>query len=273
MGMIRRLAAAGFWKAALVLSKPPTKAEPRWFQVRSGPLRGLELHMDPRDGASSEMIEGIYDDFLFDALKKRNVLRDGAVVWDVGAHVGYDSMAFASLIGSGGRVCAFEPNPYNAERLRQHLARNLHLGGRVELHECAVASLDGELPFRLSPSHFLSSIGYLNLDDQYPSDRISGATYDQLQTVMVRVRTLDSLLNEGLLAPSLVKIDVEGSESQVLEGGHGLLTRIKPHLLIEVHSIKNMFLIQKMLLNCGYAAKFFDDPRHRSSSRGFVFAQ
>lgn len=273
MGWIRRLLAAGFWKAALTLSRAPTEAEPRWLRVNSGRLRGLELYLDPRDGASGEMIKGIYDDFLFEALGERDALRDGAVVWDVGAHVGYNSMVFASLIGPAGRVCAFEPNPYNAERFRRHLGKNQHLSERVDLRECAVASVDGELPFRLSPSHFLSSIGYLNTDGQYPSDRISSATYGELHSVLVPVRTLDSLFNEGLLPPSLVKIDVEGAETQVLEGGHELLTLVKPQLLIEVHSIKNMFLIQKMLLSRGYASTFLDDPRHRSSSRGFVLAE
>lgn len=96
---VRQLLAAGFWKAALALSRTPTEAEPRWHQVKSGPLQGLELYLDPRDGASGELVAGICDDFLFWELRERDALREGAVVWDVGAHVGYDSMVFASLAG------------------------------------------------------------------------------------------------------------------------------------------------------------------------------
>lgn len=270
---IRQLLAAGFWKAALVLSSAPTEAEPRWHQVKSGPLQGLELYLDPRDGASGEMIAGIYDDFLFQALGERGALRVGAVVWDVGAHVGYSSMVFASFVGSNGRVYAFEPNPHNVGCFRRHLSKNQHLSERVELLECAVARMDGELPFRLSPSQLLGSIGYLDTDGQYPSDRISKETYDKLQTVLVPVRTLNSLLGEGLAPPDLIKIDVEGAEAQVLEGGGDLLATVKPQLLIEVHGIKSMFVIQKVLLSFGYTSAFFDDSRHPSSSRGFVLAE
>lgn len=270
---IRQLLGAVFWKAALALSSAPTKAVPRWHQVQSGPLQGLELYLDPRDGASGEMVAGIYDDFLFQELAERDALRDGAVIWDVGAHVGYDSMVFASLVGPGGRVYAFEPNPHNGERFRRHLARHLHLRERVELHECAVASLDGELPFRLSPADFLGSIGYLDTDTQYPSDRIPRDTYDKLRPVLVPARTLDSLFREGLLPPSLIKIDVEGAEAQVLEGGTELLTQVKPQLLIEVHNIQSMFAIQRMLMSLGYALTLVGDPRHPSSSRGFVIAE
>lgn len=270
---IRELFAAGFWKAARALSSVPVRAEPRWHEVRSGPLQGVELYLDPRDGSSGEMLAGIYDDFLFEALEEHGAFNEGAVVWDVGAHMGYDSMVFASLVGSEGHVYAFEPNPYNGERLRRHLARNLHLSDRVELHQCAVSSLDGELPFRLSSDYFLGSIGYLDMGDQLPSDRISHEMYERLQSVVVPVRTLDSLFNDGLLPPSLVKIDVEGAEAQVLEGGSDLLALVKPQLLIEVHSIKSMFAVQRMLLSHGYVPTFFDDLRHPSSSRGFVVAE
>jgi FkbM family methyltransferase len=229
--------------------------------------------MDPRDGASGEMVAGVYDDFLLQELGERGALGKGAVVWDVGAHVGYHAMVFASLVGPGGRVYAFEPNPHNGERFRKHLTRNRHLSQRVELYECAVANLDGELPFRLSRAQFLGSIGYLDTDGQYPSDRIDRTTYDKLQRVLVPVRTLDSLFGEGLLPPSLVKIDVEGAEAQVLEGGSELLALVKPQLLIEVHSIRSMFIIQKMLLSHDYSTTFLDDSRHPSNSRGFVLAE
>ena len=273
IGTVRQLLAAGFWKAALALSKAPTRAKPSWHKVKSGSLQGLELYLDPRDGASGEMVAGVYDDFLFRELERRGALRHGAVVWDVGAHVGYNSMVFASFVGPDGRVYAFEPNPHNGERLRRHLSRNRHLGQRVELHDCAIASVDGELPFRLSRSHLLGSIGYLDTDGQYPSDRIDQATYDKLRTVLVPVRTLDCLFADGLLPPSLVKIDVEGAEAQVLEGGSELLALLKPQLAIEVHSIKSMFVIQKILLSHGYSSTFLDDSRHPSSSRGFVLAE
>jgi len=272
MGQIRRWLVAVLWKAALTLNEPPGEAEPHWSRVKDGPIRGAELWVDLRDGASREMIEGVYDDFLFDAIADIDILADGGVAWDVGAHIGYHSLVLASLVGKAGRICAFEPNPYNVARFRRNMGKNQHLSESVELHECAVAALDGQLDFRMSPSYFLSSIGYLDTDGRFPSEQVPKASYTRLQTVQVPVRTMDSLLEEGLLPPSVVKIDVEGAEVLVLEGARNLLSSLKPALLIEVHNIQNMFLIHRMLLEQGYDPSLLGDARHQSGSRGFVLA-
>ena len=272
MVKIRQLIGSVFWKIALSLTTPPTKAEPSWLQVKAGLLQGTELFVDVRDGASREMIEGIYDSFIYDALGNIGILKDSISIWDIGAHIGYHTLAFAALVGSSGCIYAFEPNPYNMERLRQHLEKNQPLATRIKLMDCALSNLDDQLPFRFSPLYFLSSIGYLDTTGTYPSERISKSTYNKLETTMVPVRKADSLIKEGLPPPALIKIDVEGAEVQVLEGAQDLLSTHRPALIIEIHNIKNMFLIQEILLNLDYKSRFLDAQQQSSSSRGFILA-
>ncbi len=53
----------------------------------------------------------------------RALLRPGAVVFDVGAHIGYHTVRFAALVGRSGRVYAFEPHPANVRLLRRNVER------------------------------------------------------------------------------------------------------------------------------------------------------
>ena len=71
--------------------------------------------------------------------------------------------------------------------------------------------------------------------------------------------------------PSIIKIDVEGAESLVLEGAVELLSKYKPLLLIEVNNITQMFYVQKRLLKIGYNLEILD-KEHTSLSRCFIIA-
>ena len=53
----------------------------------------------------------------------------------------------------------------------------------------------------------------------------------------VKARRLDDLIDEGAIPPpGLIKIDVEGAEEFVLEGGANLLRKHRPHIILEAHS-------------------------------------
>jgi hypothetical protein len=98
--------------------------KPKWTEVKSGPLKGGQLYLtaDLFEGWN-EMISGRYDSFIYDEIERCcNIV--GAVCWDIGAHFGYHSFSFASLVGENGQVYAFEPNPFNVARFKMHLEKN-----------------------------------------------------------------------------------------------------------------------------------------------------
>ena len=96
------------------------------------------------------MHEGTYDSFIYKVIDEFGPMK-GSTIWDVGAHIGYHSLAFAALVGPSGHVVAFEPNPYNIKRLHQHLERNVDLGKHITLMTCALSNVDGEEDFVFSP--------------------------------------------------------------------------------------------------------------------------
>lgn len=138
--------------------------------------------------------------------------RSGDCVWDVGANVGTYTRQFLELVGLAGHVIAFEPLPENATLLRSLASRP-----QLTVVEAALADHDGMASFTTSgksgeTSHIENSSDGLN----------------------VRVARGDSILEEGIPKPDVIKIDVEGFEGDVLDGFPNVLQSTRC-ILIEVH--------------------------------------
>ena len=134
----------------------------------------------------------------------------GDLVFDIGAHVGDRSLAFAAL---GARVVAFEPQPLLAAFLRRGLARR----DRIELVEQALGAAPGVGELRVSrATPTVSSMNARwtrNIGARNPG--FAGVRWDR--RVEVPVTTLDRMIDiHG--RPDFCKIDVEGHEADVLAG-------------------------------------------------------
>jgi FkbM family methyltransferase len=235
--------------------------------VRGGVLTGRWLFVRDRN-FFGQMVAGEHDAYLFNYLQ--NVDLRGQLICDLGAHIGYHSMAFAELTGEQGRVLAFEPNPFNLERLRIHLRRNGDLAERIEVMPVALSDRSGVTTFHYSArvDDATSSGGYL---DEGESPLTAGiyrrAGFQQCE---VATTTLDEVLpGDGARSVALIKIDVEGAECLVLDGGRRLIQRDRPLLLIEVHSVAAMLGLAQRLPGLGYTLEPLEIA---SSSRCFVVA-
>jgi len=270
-----------FGKRALEILIPQTgfrrtderrELTPEWAKVMAGPLQGHHLLLDLKSPVfwHRKMMEGQYDSFIYDALDKYGSIEEAAV-WDVGAHVGYHSLALAALVGAAGHVVAFEPNPYNVNRFRTNLQRNSELAKRVTVMTCALSNVDGKTSFLFSPDVDSGRSSGSHLDDATVPG--SPDEYQGFARTTVTTAKVDSLLlKKGLRPPSIMKIDVEGAERFVLEGARELLASRKPLLFIEIHNVTMMFHVQKLLTNLGYVMEILDED-HTSLSRCFVMAK
>jgi FkbM family methyltransferase len=142
----------------------------------------------------------------------------GGTAVDVGANQGFFSYALSEVAG---RVVAFEANPDYARFARWMLR------GRAEVHEVAVSDRAGRATFYVPLSEKGMVLHFAGNLKQTHSQFRNQKTYD------VELRTLDSY---DLRDVRFIKVDVEGSERDVLDGAKATIARDRPVLLLELLS-------------------------------------
>jgi FkbM family methyltransferase len=136
------------------------------------------------------------------------------------------------LVGSKGRVFAFEPMPKNLLYLKEHLRLNSITN--VTVIEAAVSDCSGVVSFD-EGSH--SSMGNISLQG----------------TLQVKTITLDELIHTGEVPnPDYIKLDVEGAEIQVLLGAKSLLKNAHPTILLATHGRDVHHQCCQFLTSLGY---------------------
>jgi FkbM family methyltransferase len=148
----------------------------------------------------------------------RRLLRPGHTVIEVGANMGYHTLAMAEEIGPTGRLHAFEANPAIARLLDATIQVNGFLD-RVALHPKAALAQKGEVEFAVHPDHCGSAHLAVPQDQPCYTGR-----------VRVPAVALDEELGQ-LGAVDLIRMDAEGSEPLVLRGAAWLIAR-SPNLAI-----------------------------------------
>lgn len=154
-----------------------------------------------------------------------DALHSGDVVWDVGANIGLYALFAARCVGSQGKVVAFEPEP----QTRTLLCRNSELN-HLENVTVEAYALDKENAVKLLYRSATANPGTHSLVQRRDYKlRRKGIT---VQTV----RGDDLIRDHSMAHPNVMKIDVEGSECDVLLGMAGILRSEKLRtLIVEVH--------------------------------------
>ena len=127
-------------------------------------------------------------------------LKKGDTVIDAGANIGYFTLFFSKLVGEKGKVIAFEPDPINFDILKKNIELNKITN--VELVKKGISNKNESM--RLYKSTV--SGGHSLIKNEW------GKEYTDIQTV-----TLDEYFKEQKI--DAIKIDVEGFELEVIEGG------------------------------------------------------
>lgn len=137
-------------------------------------------------------------------------IKQGGTVIDIGAHIGDHTIAYAR---KAGRVFAFEPNPVSFQCLAHNLAQEKN--DHVILCDVALGDRTAWVP--LSGNNGQPGGGYIG---------------EHMKVADVLMRPLDQYEIE----PDFIKIDVEGYELNVLQGGEQTINTHHPVMVIEINS-------------------------------------
>lgn len=156
---------------------------------------------------SPQVLTGSYEPHVYAFLT--NCVRAGDFVVEIGCNVGFHTVRIAELVGIGGRVLGFEPNPTSRSVLLDNLIV-CGLRNRVTIRSEAVGDRDCTVAFhalRDEPAgSYVVRDGAPNWADSLPGEQIEVVMVD----VARELRALDR-------RPDLIKVDVEGNEIPILE--------------------------------------------------------
>lgn len=176
-------------------------------------VQGHKMNVNGQDMSWSPLllVKNAYEEQVIRVFE--NEIKQGAVVLDIGANIGYHTLTAAKLVGQDGKVFAFEPEPTNFALLVKNVKINGYSNviavkkalsnkrgkARLFLHKtyCGVPSL--------SQNNVPNSSGYVEVD----------------------VETLDELFKDYEGRIDFIKIDVQGGEMAVLEGGRNIIEKNK----------------------------------------------
>ena len=159
-------------------------------------------------GLNVEVREGLYP-----------LVKEGMSILDIGTNIGETLLQFARLTGPGGRVTGFEPVPENYRKCFHNISLNNFKTIRVE--QLALSDKAETLFFEEATNRNSGGI-FMHRQQQGASSAVQAVTLDEF------------VRKEGVSKVDLIKIDVEGFETNVLKGASYTCTSFHPVLFVEV---------------------------------------
>lgn len=214
------------------MAKKKARAELKWVNSFGGSnamIFNLEADLKIKLYADSILSKFIYQGFEKDEVDfLKRFLLPGDLFIDVGANIGLFSLYASRIVGDFGGVISFEPTQTTYEKLLENCALN-NLGN-IQAFKLGLSEKEEMLELNVSSNGFEAWNTFVEShDDKFSSKE------------MVPTKSLDGFISEHEIDPqriSLVKIDVEGFEMNVLRGAQGLLSRsVAPTLMVEFTEI------------------------------------
>lgn len=250
---------------------------------------GLEVAYQSK----AELLQFYDDIFEKQVYTRRGItLRDGDTVFDVGANIGLFTV-FVAERWPNARVWAFEPAPPLFEILRANTAR---YGDRVRLFNCGVSSRSGEARLTFYP--WSSGMSSFYPDERQETSALRTLIRNELaqgrkeveellafedelieqrfrsETWTCPLRTLaDVVREEGLSRIDLLKVDVEKSEMDVLDGLDAETWAKVEQVVVEVHDLGSRLVdIRRLFRELGFAVALEQDDLYQGSDRYNLYA-
>ena len=169
------------------------------------------------------LFEGAYQQEVLVAIE--GILRPGDTFLDCGGHHGLMAIVAARAVGPQGRVISFEPNPASRRLFEEGCALNGVANVLVEPYA---------LGDEIRTTKFYLQSGRVSWNSSLFAEFASQSGRDAIEEIDVELTTLDAYLANGP-APTMIKIDAEGSEFLILRGAREVLRHYRPVLSMELN--------------------------------------
>lgn len=238
--MLRRVARATPGYAAI-------RSVVRGSSAKLRDIDGFQMYLDVNDrGLGRSLYKHGERELCFMHILNTE-LEEGMIAADLGANIGYTTLYMCRGVGAEGSVFAFEPDP----RVRPLLTKNIDANGfgdTTRIFPMAISNSQGEAMFNIASAQNLGSLGQ---------------TVQTIRRIPVKTETLTTFFGNRNIVPNILKMDVEGHEVEILDGGFELfansdetvkiLMEVHPKMYSEEHSLATQL---ERYLEIGFRVKY-----------------
>lgn len=187
-----------------------------------------------------------------------SAIKSGDTALDIGAHKAGYLYFMRKLVGETGKVFAFEPQS-NLNRYIVKL-KQLFNWDNVTIEHLALSDSAGTVTLFIPTGKDKSSSPGATIVKQAAGTDIGA-------TETVATETLDSYCSRHNIRPAFLKIDVEGNELRVFQGGIETLKKYKPRIIVEIEARhvgqEKVLEAFKFMQDLGYRGRFIHDTGYK----------
>jgi len=170
--------------------------------------------------SDDEYLNVVGDNFEADIVSIfQKLINTDDVVFDIGANIGMTSLAFHQM---SSKVYSFEPSPSTFDILEKNVKRAKV--DNIELYNIGLGNENTDMTITFSENN--RSGGFVSNTTKLERGHI---------TENIKIKKLDDFVNTIEDIPTFIKIDVEGFERQVIEGGLSTLLKYHPIVFMEMN--------------------------------------
>lgn len=189
---------------------------------------------------------------IHDQYDARRFLKNGAFIFDVGAHIGIFSL-FAHFLAPNGKIIAFEPSSTMFSLLKRNIVEN-----NLSNHIYPVYQAIGNKKATVDLLVLKASLGGSDMvvDSEFRREKEKELSFDR--TEHVEMTTIDDWVKrEKIDRVDFLKVDTEGYEKQVIYGAKRTIREFTPTIACAAYHFKNDKVeIPKLLLKINPNYKF-----------------
>ncbi len=213
----------------------------KFYRIPLGPLQGKWIEY--QNGIMTRMLFGIYESAVVEVF--RQLIRPGMMVLDIGANIGYFSLYLNELVGSTGKIMAFEPIPAVFQSLERVMRKNK--ATQVQCLPYAIMETSGREKIFLGASSYQASL----------DSSVAGVENGAIE---VEGKTIDAIAATLPHPVDFIKMDIEGGALYALKGAESTIRQQTPIMLLECHSSDEERMIGEALTWGNYVVFRVGEP-------------
>ena len=226
------------------------------------------MYLDPKDRGISRTLLLFGERELDHKLILERIVKKNMKIFDIGANIGYYVLMESNLIGEKGKILAIEPVDKNIKLLRKNLKLNNNKITKTIQIAVSNDNKKNKKNFLIS-TH--SNLGHLVSDQESRLIKKRAVNKEEIKLIRTKTINIKTLIKKNFI-PDFIRMDIEGSEAEIIGSLAKLNLKKYPIICFETHTSKyknsnKMRDSLKQIFKKGYRVKFVSTSYKEASTK------